>query len=85
MEVQFWNLDRGLAKVDAMAHREQVDKVDQMLKQVPKLDSKKQMKCLEMWKRLGPLSLDEICQHSELKLDFDPDLIEYKELTVNNG
>jgi hypothetical protein len=68
-----------------MAHREQVEKVEQMLKEVPKLDAKKQMKCMEMWKRLGPLSLDDICQHSELKLDFNPEEFEFREMVLNNG
>lgn len=77
MEVRFWNLDRGLARIDSMANREQVDRIEAMLSQAPRLDAKKQMKCMEMWRRLGPLRLEDILQHSELKVDFDADQTEY--------
>ena len=56
-----------------------------MLAMEPKLDVKKQIKCMEMWRQLGPLTLTEICQFSEMPLDFDPVQTDYTERILVNG
>lgn len=85
MEVRYWGLDKGLARVDALANRQYVSQIENMLKQVPKLDGKKQQGCLEKWKQLGPLSLEEIYKWSEIQVDFDDSQTEYQEKVFKNG
>ena len=56
-----------------------------MLLEQPQLDSKKQMKCLNTWARLGPLTLQEIINSTIVPVDFKEDYYEYQEKRLKNG
>ena len=71
LEVKYWGLDKGLASIDSLINHEQRDKIEQLLLQQPLLDSKKQMKCLDTWARLGPLTLQEIINSTNMPVDFN--------------
>ena len=40
---------------------------------------------LASWKKFQPLTLDQITKHSNLKIEFDNDGIEYKKLVDDDG
>ena len=71
IEVKFWELDRGLARVETLTGTYLKEKIETLLRRAPQIDQKKQTKCIEMWQSLGPLSIEEIAQSSQVAVDFD--------------
>ena len=85
MEVKFWELDKGLGHIDALTNSLQKQKIEGLLGKVPQVDQKKQMKCIEMWRNLGPLSIEQIAENSEIPINFDEMQYEYHEKMFVNG
>ena len=78
IEIKHWQLDKGLARFDTLADSSLKRQIEDMLKQVPELGSDKPQKALTNWKRLGPLTLEQIMERSEVPLDFDESVNYYK-------
>ena len=53
-----------------------------MLKSIPYLNPEKSQKALEAWKKLKPMTIEEIAEKSsdKDKIDFTGDHLEYKEI-----
>ena len=65
LEIKYWGLDRGLAKVDSLTHAEEIQALESILSAVPKIDPKKQHVSLKNWKKFKPLSIEEILEKSD--------------------
>ena len=71
LEIKFWELDKGLAKIDTLTNQKNLKKLEELLESTPKIDPKKQHTSLKNWKKLEPLTVKEIIENSTVPIDLD--------------
>ena len=64
LEIKYWGIDKGLARIDTLTHTDEIKKLEEMLATIPKIDPKKQHVSLKNWKKFNALTIEEILEKS---------------------
>lgn len=70
-------MDRGISKIYDYTHPD-AEMLDQMLQEEPEIFALKPQKSLESWRKLGPLTVEEIMRNSEYEVTFSKDNIKFQ-------
>lgn len=71
-EIKYWKLEKGLLKLYNYAS-DQAERINRIFKSAPVIESEKNQKSLETWKKLEPMTIDKIYQESTVKVIIDDD------------
>lgn len=81
MEIKHWKVDNGLKQYDQLTYSKLQWKIINMLKAAPKIDEHKCQYSSETWRKLKPLTFEEILSNSKVAMDFNIQEYEYGECT----
>lgn len=82
-EVRYWKLEKGLIKMYNYASPS-AEVLNNILQQAPVIDPSKNQKSLEVWKKMVPLTIEDIVKESDDKVEIDDDLQEVKKMKFKN-